>query len=145
MCNDPQFENEGQNNRVPVRIAATVLFNPVINTSKGDGFGYRLCQDYWQAFSPHHNLSKDTPPTLLMIGDQDTVSPKPVAEAFEAEMKKKKASIKVIFYEGQGHRFFNTEPCYSKTLIATDEFLAGLGFIRGSHQVVEGKGRQRKK
>ena len=113
------------------RPAALVLFNPVIDNGP-EGFGNALVSDYWQAFSPLHNIRPGHPPTLIMLGTRDALVPVATGEAYCAKVRAAGAPCRLELYEGQPHAFFgrNRSPFYfGKTLAAMDGFLASLGYI----------------
>ena len=109
---------------------AMVLFNPVFNNGPGQ-WGHERVKDRFMEFSPAHHVTKDAPPTIVFLGDQDKLIPVKVVTDFEADMKKAGARCESHIYPMVGHSFFNKEPHKSLTLIEADKFLASLGWLQG--------------
>lgn len=110
---------------------ALVLFNPVFNNGPGQ-YGHNRIGERYKEFSPAHNVSKEAPPTIVFLGDQDNLIPVKVLEEFDAAMKASGARCEPHVYPNVGHSFFNKEPHKSLTLIETDKFLNSLGWIQGA-------------
>ena len=64
---------------------ALVLFNPVADNGP-EGYGYDRVKDYYKDFSPIHNISKEAPPTLLLLGTKDKIVPVSVAKEYKDKM-----------------------------------------------------------
>lgn len=126
------FNESSDDLSISCKPTALVLFNPVYNNGP-TGYGYERVKDYWQAFSPAHNLSAATPPTLVLFGSQDVHVPVQTAEDYKREMEALGRRCDLHFYEGQGHGFFNyTEaqmPYYTATVREMDRFLASLNYL----------------
>jgi acetyl esterase len=121
------FNEEGEEVSVSCIPDALVLFNPVIDNGP-DGYGYERVKDYWEAFSPLHNITETAPPTLIMLGTGDELVPVITAEKFKIKMEQAGSRCDLRLYEGQPHRFFNKEK-YNETLTETAAFLASLGYL----------------
>lgn len=122
------FEEATDNKSVSYRPDALVLFNPVFDNGPG-GYGHGRVKAYWQQFSPLHNVTKDTPPTLGLFGEKDTaIKIKSVLE-FEKTMKSLGNTVEIIIYKDQPHGFFN-QAKYAETVLAMDKFLTAQGFIQ---------------
>ena len=113
---------------------ALVLFNPVFNNGPGQ-WGHARVGDRYQEFSPAHHITRDAPPTVVFLGDQDKLIPVSVLRDFEAQMKQAGARCEAHVYPGAGHGFFNRDTAqgawFTQTLIESDKFLASLGWLRG--------------
>lgn len=112
------------------RPAALVLFNPVFDNSP-EGYGYDRVKDYWEAFSPMHNIAEGAPPTIVFLGTKDKLIPVATAEAYKAKMEAIGSRCDLHLYEGQGHGFFNAKnkEYYDKTVAEMDRFLVSLGYL----------------
>lgn len=122
--------------KVSPKANALALFNPVFDNGPNQGWGTARVGDRYKEFSPAHNISSDDPPTIVFLGTQDKLIPVPVVERFKAGMTKAGVRCEAVFYEGQGHGFFNpgkggTSQYYYETLLATDRFLTSLGWLQG--------------
>lgn len=113
---------------------ALVLFNPVFNNGPGQ-WGHARVGDCYKEFSPAHNITKEAPPTIVFLGDQDKLIPLSVLRDFEVQMKKAGARCDARVYPGTGHGFFNRDTAqgawFTQTLIETDKFLASVGWLKG--------------
>lgn len=116
--------------KISCKPNALVLFNPVFNNGPGQ-WGHERVGDKYQDFSPTHHVTKSSPPTVVFLGDSDKLIPVSVLDGFAADMKKAGVRCEPHVYPKAGHGFFNKEPYFTETLIATDKFLASLGWIKG--------------
>ena len=115
---------------ISCRPDALVLFNAVFDNGPG-GWGHARVEEYWESFSPLHNLSEETPPALVMLGTKDSLVPVETAERWKARMDELGVHCVLELYEDQVHGFFNrerNEAMYSATVTAMDAFLASLGW-----------------
>lgn len=116
---------------------ALVLFNPLIDTGPG-GYGYGSIGAAYKNFSPIHNIQKGAPPILLLMGTEDKYVPMATALYFETVMKKVNNPFKLIFFEGQGHSFFNYSnfEFYKKSVLEADKFLQSLDYLKSNPKVI---------
>ena len=132
MVNSKGFE-EGENLEVSSRPAALVLFNPVFDNGP-KGYGHDRVKDYWKEISPMHNISKESPPTVVFLGTKDDLIPVATAEDYKKKMEAAGGRCDLHLYEGQKHGFFNSKggkktEGYAETLKEMDAFLVSLGFL----------------
>ena len=135
----PGFDTPGDDLGISTVPNAMVLYNPVFNNApEPEGYGYSRIKDRFPDFSPYHNIKAPAPPTLIMVGTKDHLIPVSTVEAFQKKMQEVGARRETIFYEGQGHGFFNPnrkprkagDPyCYRATLDEHIKFLQSLGWI----------------
>ena len=120
--------------KISCKPDALVLFNPVFNNGPGQ-WGHERVGERFLEFSPAHHISKDAPPAIVFLGDQDKLIPVSVLRDFEAGMKKAGVRCDAHVYPGAGHGFFNRDTAqvawFTLTLIEADKFLASLGWIEG--------------
>jgi acetyl esterase/lipase len=117
---------------------ALLLFNPVFDNGPG-GYGNNAkdnrIAEYWERFSPAHNLDGGQPPTLVMMGSRDKHTSVEKTRSYAEKMKANGDRCEAIIYEGQKHGFFNLgkggKEYFLKTIIEADEFLASLGYLEG--------------
>ena len=127
-----EFNEPDDNTSVSCIPNALVLFNPVFDNSE-KGYGYERVKDYWQDFSPMHNLKKDTPPTVVFLGTKDQFVPVATAEAYKKKMEANGGRCVLHLYPDMPHGFFNAgkKPNrYRETLEAMDRFLESLGWLK---------------
>lgn len=126
------FEEEGEDASISSRPDALVLFNPVFDNGPG-GFGHDQVKEYWQEFSPMHNIRETTPPTVVFLGTKDNLIPVETAQEYQRLMEEKGCRCDLHLYPDQGHAFFNVayKANYTATVIDMDRFLASLGYLKG--------------
>ncbi|MHC4878786.1 MAG: alpha/beta hydrolase [Planctomycetota bacterium] len=90
---------------VSPRPNVLVLFYPVIDTS-AKGYGQKKIGDRWQEISPVHHVREGLPPTLLLHGTGDTVTPYAGATSFFDQMRAAGNLCKLISHEGGRHGYF---------------------------------------
>lgn len=126
-------EEEGEDLGISSKPAALVLLNPVIDTGP-KGFAHAsivaAMGDDWLQLSPIDCVGADMPPTLYQLGTEDHIIPVENSEAFKEKMLAAGVRCDVIYYEGQGHSFFNKEPYLTQTKDQIVVFLTDLGYIQ---------------
>ncbi|MEM7807436.1 MAG: alpha/beta hydrolase [Planctomycetota bacterium] len=114
------------------RPNALVLFNAVSDNGP-DGWANNRLGDRWQDASPAHNLSKDVPPTLHLIGDSDNLIPVDTAERMIGDLQDLGVDARLVVYPDAGHGFFNrdsgTPNFFRGTVADMDAFLVELGWL----------------
>ncbi|MDP6042048.1 MAG: alpha/beta hydrolase, partial [Candidatus Latescibacteria bacterium] len=111
------FNEEGEDQNISCQPDALVLFNPVFDNGP-EGYGYDRVKEYWQGFSPMHNIDENTPPTIVFLGTKDKLIPTTTAEKYKKIMNDKGGRCDLHLYEGQAHGFFNFKnyEYYTKTV-----------------------------
>jgi acetyl esterase/lipase len=134
------FEHDGEDLTVSSRPNAMVLFNPVYDNSP-EGYGNSRVKDYWKEFSPLHNITKETPPTIAFFGSKEKLVTRAAMEAFRDKQKALGTRSVLKVYEGPGHGFFNHGRDGNKWFLATmteaHGFLADCGWVTGEPAVAE--------
>lgn len=119
---------------ISAKSDAMVLFNPVFDNGP-DGWGHQRVGDRYKEFSPFHNVTDDDPPAIVFLGSADKLIPVKTAFDFKAQMEKAGNQCEVMIFEGKPHGFFNHgrdgNESYYQTVVATDKFLASLGWLSG--------------
>ena len=125
------FEEAGEDLTISSRPAALVLFNPVFDNGPG-GYGHERVAEYWEAFSPMHNISETTPPTVVFLGTSDHLIPVSTAEAYQRRMVENGNRCDLYLYDNQPHGFFNfsRRDNFTKTVEKMDAFLVSLGYLQ---------------
>ena len=124
------FEAKGEDLKISSRPNAMVLFNPVYDNSQ-KGYGHSRVKDRWKEISPMHNITKDTPPTIVFLGDSDKLIPVKTALDYQARMTKCGVRSELHVYKNKPHGFFNAPDYVKATMFLADEFLASLGYLEG--------------
>lgn len=143
-CTDvvKDLENKKENLEVSSRPNAMILFNPVLDTSE-HSFKIRgdLSEEKKRTISPNHNVRKEIVPTLVFHGTADKTVPFKDAEQFEQLMKQAGNRCELVAFKDKGHGFFNhpafhtnlkNDSNFQKTMQASLEFLASLGFTKSA-------------
>lgn len=135
-----EFDDSREDKRISAVPNALVLFNPALVLAPLPGYRFKTSnaapdRAFFGAepskLSPAHHIKASGPPTIIFHGQSDTTVPYETAQAFTDKMKASANDCKLIGYPGQGHGFFNNDPWRTRTLIATDEFLVSLGWLKG--------------
>ena len=115
---------------------ALVLFNPVYANGP-DGYGYERVKDYWEDFSPLHNIKPGMPPTIVFFGTEDVHTSVSTARDFRNRMVQAGNRSELELYDGAEHGFFNRrvktprkkDRYYLDTFRKMALFLASLNWI----------------
>jgi acetyl esterase len=140
----PGFDEPGEDTAISAMPNACVLFNPALVLAPIEGvdiagFEARVGPERMgtdpKNISPAHHVKKGAPPTIIFHGRADTTVPYATAEAFASLMKKADNRCELVGFDDQKHGFFNygrgDGSSFHATLVATDRFLASLGWLQG--------------
>lgn len=122
-----EFNEPDEDTSVSCIPQALVLFNPLFDNSE-KGYGHNRVKEYWENFSPMHNLKKGTPPTIIFLGTKDKYIPVTTAEEYKKIMETNGDRCELHLYKDQPHGFFNKNK-YNETLNEMDTFLVSLGWL----------------
>lgn len=111
------------------RPEALILWNPVYDNGPGE-YGHQRVGEKFRDFSPAHQISKDDPPTLVMLGTKDPLISVKTAERFRDEMKKVGVRCDTLLYKDQVHGFFNKQPWLDRTNAECGKFIKSLGWLK---------------
>ena len=118
------------------------MVSPAVSLEKDDWFRQLLLDRVEvRKVSPDENIKKGLPPTLILQGRDDTVTPLAGVENFASKMKSKGNICELIVYDNVGHLFTpSSEPddgfpnpdkkVQSMAYEKADEFLRSLGYIK---------------
>ena len=125
------MEQPGEDLRVSSQPNALLLFNPVYDNSP-TGYGYSRVKDVYPQISPMHNIKKDTPPTIVFLGTNDSLIPVATAKEYKQRMEAVGGRCDLHLYEGQPHGFFNysKQKYYLDTVEKMDAFLVSLNYLK---------------
>ncbi|WDE96296.1 alpha/beta hydrolase fold domain-containing protein [Lentisphaera profundi] len=131
-----KFEEESEKLSISSQPNLLVLFNPVVDNSE-KGYGYSRVKDYWQDFSPLHNIHKETPASIFFLGSNDSLIPVSVAKDWDAKIKAQGKDSEYHISEGQKHGFFNYKAkekdggkTYQEIITKMDAFLKKNGYLK---------------
>ena len=138
------FNEDNTTSPPPIESApdALILYSPAVWVSQPGGWFERLLLGRASAksASPDEHVRAGLPPTLILQGDVDTVTPLGGAERFCERMQQAGNRCELQVYEGFGHLFTpagtpddgwpQTDPATRAAAFArADAFLRDLGFL----------------
>ena len=121
------FDNVNEDLGISSKPNLLVLYNPVIN------FGSRkwLWIDNPSDASPVHNISKGSPPTIILTGTKDKIVPVETIMNYKKIMESVGSRCDVILYDGAEHSFFNIGEDFIDTVLKSDIFLKSNWYLEG--------------
>ena len=120
---------------VSCRPNLLALFNPVVDASSNALLSvyYDKIADYWQEFSPTHNIQSNMPPTVIFHGVEDSAVPVWTVQDFAPKVEATGAVCDLYLYPGKDHGFFNEgdgeNPYFFDTMYRMGQFLEEQGYI----------------
>ncbi len=121
---------------------ALILVSPAVSIEKDNWFnGLLMGKIDGSKVSPDENVRKGLPPTIILQGRDDTVTPLSGAQKFTNRMKQNGNDCELIIYDKVGHLFTpagepdngypNPDPEIQQAAFEkADEFLRKLGYIK---------------
>ena len=130
------WDNSAEDLTVSSKPNALVLFNPVLDLGPEHYAHKRFGKDF-KLISPMQNISKNAPPTLILVGTEDRILPVPTVKKYQSIMESFDNRCDVVLYEGQGHAFFAKPPIkyFVETTDEIDRFLVSLGYLEGQSTI----------
>ena len=131
---------EGEANTPSAAPNALVLVSPAVDVGGNDYFqGLLLGRAAGKDLSPDRHVRSGLPPTLILQGKTDTVTPTPGVTRYAELMKKAGNRCELLVFPGVGHLFTPShlpdddwpqpDPAVrAKAMAAADQFLKDLGF-----------------
>ncbi len=83
-------------------------------------------EKYGREISPFYHISSNTPPSLILHGDKDTLVPMQQAEIFVNKAKESGVPAKLIVKPGAGHGWANWQTDAEKFVVWFDQYLRGI-------------------
>lgn len=99
----------GDNTRVSARPDALLLMYPVIDTS-ADGYGQQKIGERWRELSPVHKVRAGLPPTLILHGTGDAVTPWSGARRFHEHSTAAGNTCELVSHSGGRHGYLIFDP-----------------------------------
>lgn len=122
------FDDPADDLGINCKPNALVLFNPVIDNGPG-GYGYERIGDNYLRFSPMHNITQSTPPTIVFLGEKDHLIPVETMQNYQKKIREAGGRCDLFLYPGVGHGFFNQPKYKTATIQETEKFLKSLNYI----------------
>ncbi|MFI3304215.1 MAG: alpha/beta hydrolase fold domain-containing protein [Rikenellaceae bacterium] len=152
MCDLIYDENDDLD--ISLDLAGLVLFNPVIHNGNDEFPAYNYsgvdaaCKaagfaDY-SAFSPMANIDEDVPPTIFLVGENDTYIPPITAIEYQRRIESYGGVCELWIHENRSHSFYNFIPTststsatgFTATMPYVHDFLRDLGLINDNSSLV---------
>ncbi|MGB0480516.1 MAG: alpha/beta hydrolase [Flavobacteriaceae bacterium] len=130
------WDNSSEELSISSKPNALVLLNPVLDLGP-DRFAHKRFGNDYKSLSPIHNISKNAPPTIILVGTEDRILPVPIVKDYKSRMESLGNRCDVVLYEGQGHAFFAKPPVkyFIETTDEIDRFLVSLGYLEGQSTI----------
>ncbi len=121
------INDESDDLKISAKPQAMILFYPVIDTGP-KGYGNALIGEDWKKVSPVDRVVAKLPPTLLLHGDRDAVTPYAGAKLFHERMTAAGNECELITGKG-GHGYFTykQEPL-DEAMAQDDKWLRAHGY-----------------
>jgi acetyl esterase len=131
-----KWDNSSEELSISSKPNALVLLNPVLDLGP-DRFAHKRFGKDYKSLSPIHNISKNAPPTIILVGTEDRILPVPIVKDYKSRMESLGNRCDVVLYEGQGHAFFAKPPIkyFIETTDEIDRFLVSLGYLEGQSTI----------
>ena len=100
------FNSTADDLSITCKPSLLLLHAPVIDNGPR-GYGYDRVKEFWEDFSPVHNLHNQLPPTCMLLGDKDPLIPFESAIKVAEAVKNSGSDIEFYVFEGKGHGLFS--------------------------------------
>jgi acetyl esterase/lipase len=142
----PGFEKDDETSSAP---NALLLFNPAVILAEVPGeiempaekavsLKERIGTDP-KKISPYHHVRKGLPPTIIFHGTNDDAVPFRTVQLYEKRAQALGNSCKLVAFDDKPHGFFNwgrfDNETFRKTMLASEQFLAKQGWIKGKSTI----------
>ncbi len=128
----PGLDDLGEDLTVSSIPNALLLWYAVIDNGP-DGYGPPEMKARFKEISPLHNITRQAPPTLFLLGTRDKYIPGPTAEHFKLRMEQCGIRCHLKVFSGAGHPLYEwrkgSSPLRTEALAAADKFLAELEYL----------------
>ena len=130
------WDNSAEDLTVSSKPNALVLLNPVLDLGP-DRYAHKRFGKDFKLISPMQNISKNAPPTLILVGTEDRILPVPTVKKYQSIMESFDNRCDVVLYQDQGHAFFAKPPIkyFVETTDEIDRFLVSLGLLDGQSTI----------
>ncbi|MGE9266880.1 MAG: alpha/beta hydrolase [Verrucomicrobiales bacterium] len=131
----PGYDDPDDRLETPVHPDALLLLYPAFDLIKGWKSGAAHCRRAQidpASFSPATLAGKDFPPTLILVGADDPVSPPASNSAFFERMKTLGRPVEILTFAGKNHTLFSRQlddPHFRSYLIHSQRFFQELGWL----------------
>ncbi len=127
----PGLDDPAEDSAISSKPSAEILWYPVIDNGP-DGYGDVRVKARYREFSPLHNITSTTPPTLIFLGTQDSCIPVKTIKEYQSRMAGAGVRCDLKLFEGRGHPIYEyrkgDSPYRQQILADSDAFLVSLGW-----------------
>ncbi|WP_087149416.1 alpha/beta hydrolase fold domain-containing protein [Algoriphagus resistens] len=127
------FDDPDDELSISARANLNLLFYPVIDNGP-NGYGSDKMKAGYKAISPLHNVTVNTPPTLILVGTEDPLLPVATAEKYRSLLVSKGVQCELKLYPGAGHPIFyyrkGYSPFYVEMIQDSENFLRQYGYLK---------------
>ena len=120
------FDNSNEDLTISSKPNLLILYNPVLHFGRKWGWINNPSNA-----SPYDNISKGSPPTIILTGTKDKIVPVELIENYKKRMEAVGSRCDVIFYQDAEHAFFNRGQDFIDTLYESDIFLKSNRYLSG--------------
>lgn len=121
------FDNKNENLTISSKPNLLILYNPVLDAGSRK---WTWVSDPSLA-SPLKNISKGSPPTIILTGTADKIVAVETIKNYKEIMESVGSRCDVVFYEGAEHAFFNHGEYFIDTVYQSDLFLKSNWYLSG--------------
>lgn len=129
----PGFDDPDDELSISARPNLNLLFYPVIDNGP-NGYGSDKMKASYKDISPLHNVTVNTPPTLILVGTEDPSLPVATAEKYKSLLERKGIKCELKLYPDAGHPIFyyrkGYSPYYAMMIQDSEEFLRHYGYLK---------------
>jgi acetyl esterase/lipase len=123
------IDEEGEDTSVSCLPDLMALYYPVIDTSEA-GYGRDKIGARWRDLSPVDQVRPNLPPTLVLHGTGDAVTPFAGAQRFHERMQEARNDCELIAFEGGRHGYFIFDlDLFVQAMAQTEAFLRKHGML----------------
>jgi len=142
----PGFEKDDGTSSVP---DALLLFNPAVILAEVPG-KFEVTSEKMASrrerigtdpkkISPYHHLRKSLPPAIIFHGTNDDAVPFRTVQLYEKRARALGSACKLVAFDDKPHGFFNwgrfDNAPFRETMLASEQFLAKQGWIKGKSTI----------
>ncbi len=126
------IDEPGEDTGISCVPNALALYSAVLDTSE-QGYGQATIGERWAELSPLRHVRAGLPPTLVLHGLRDTITPAAGARAFAGAMQKAGNTCELVLHERGNHSYMmRTAPLFEEAMLQTGEFLTRAGIGRST-------------
>lgn len=123
----PDVNDVADDANISATPQAMILMYPVIDTGP-NGYGNSRLGNNWKRISPVDRVVRGLPPTLILHGDEDKVTPYAGAKSFHRRMVAAGNDCELITGKGGHGYFIFQQEAYEHAMAQVDQWLKAHGY-----------------